>query len=230
MSYHGHGLGAPPLITHFEPPIQRLHAYGITEPAYGRKMIPGTSFGGLGGPVPSRIANRPLPWPDYALGALKEMCRKYGPPDSMSPWGAHWWRPHGVWKRSVVLKHGYPHRWPKPHMDVLLQTIDYRVPPSAFTKLAMYDGSVVAERTAGEMSARCGGEKMNFVALNLAHDVVTGKRTVEGARREYTRLAKLVGNGKVPAYAKGLQFAVPSGYQGDPDQPASGLSGILAVL
>lgn len=181
-------------------------------------------------PVPPRIANRPLPWPDYSLSAFREMCRKYGPPDSMSPWGAHWWRPHGVWKKSTVLKHGYPHRWPSPHMDVLLQTIDYRVPPTAFTKLARYDGSVVAERTAGELSARCGGEKMNFVAINVAHDIIVGNRGVENARAEYERLAVLVGKGQLPPYATGLRFIVPSGYQGDPDRPASGLSGILAVL
>jgi len=48
-----------------------------------------------------------------------------------------------------------PHDFPKPHMDMLLQSIDYPVPPDKFDELAAYDGSVIAERTKGELAARC---------------------------------------------------------------------------
>ena len=51
--------------------------------------------------------------------------------------------------------------------------IDYRVPVEAFTPLAAFDGRVVVERTAGEVSARCHDEQANFLALNLMHDIVT---------------------------------------------------------
>ena len=50
-----------------------------------------------------------------------------------------------------------PHAFPAPHTDFLEQFIDYRVPVEMFSKLAEYDGSVIAERTKGELSARCGG-------------------------------------------------------------------------
>jgi hypothetical protein len=39
----------------------------------------------------------------------------------------------------------------------------------------------------GEISACCGAS-MNFVAINLAYDIVTGKRPVQEARQEYTHL------------------------------------------
>jgi hypothetical protein len=58
--------------------------------------------------------------------------------------------------------------------------IDYRVPPEQFSALAAFDGSVIAERTAGEVSARCHDEQANFLALNLMHDIVTGAK---GSRR-----------------------------------------------
>jgi hypothetical protein len=54
--------------------------------------------------------------------------------------------------------------------------IDYRVPIKFFTLLAQFDGSVVAERTAGELSARCHDEEANNLALNLAHDIVVGQK------------------------------------------------------
>jgi hypothetical protein len=53
--------------------------------------------------------------------------------------------------------------------------IDYRVPPEKFTELAIFDGSVIVERTADEVSARCHDEQANFLAglviraLPLAH-------------------------------------------------------------
>jgi hypothetical protein len=39
--------------------------------------------------------------------------------------------------------------------------IDYRVPPEHFSPLAAFDGSVIVERTAGEVSARCHDEQAN---------------------------------------------------------------------
>jgi hypothetical protein len=54
------------------------------------------------------------------------------------------------------------------------------VPPDKFDELAEYDGSVIVERTKGEIAARCDLEGANFLALNLAHEIVTGKRSVDG--------------------------------------------------
>jgi len=39
--------------------------------------------------------------------------------------------------------------------------IDYQVPPQQVSSLAAFDGSVVVERTAGEVSARCHDEQAN---------------------------------------------------------------------
>src|ERR1700730_5479015 len=49
--------------------------------------------------------------------------------------------------------------------------------------LAVFDGSVLVDRTKGEMSARCEGEAANFLALNLADDIVHGRKDVESAER-----------------------------------------------
>lgn len=39
------------------------------------------------------------------------------------------------------------------------------------------------ERTRGELAARCDKEEMNYLALNLANDIATGKVDVDEARR-----------------------------------------------
>jgi hypothetical protein len=56
------------------------------------------------------------------------------------------------------------------------------VPPDKFSELAKFDGSVIVERSAGEVSARCHDEQANFLALNLMHDIVTGAKNVQAAR------------------------------------------------
>jgi hypothetical protein len=46
---------------------------------------------------------------------------------------------------------------------------------------------VIVERTAGEVSARCHDEEANNLALNLMHDIVTGKKSVQEARDYYAK-------------------------------------------
>jgi hypothetical protein len=86
----------------------------------------------------------------------------------------------------VLSREETPHDFPAHHTDFLEQFIDYRVPVEMFSKLAEYDGSVIAERTKEELSARCGGTSMNFVAINLAHDIISGARSVADATRDST--------------------------------------------
>ncbi len=79
----------------------------------------------------------------------------------------------------------FDHNFPAPRSGSVESFIDYRVPPNKFTPLAEFDGSVIVERTAGEVSARCHDEQANFLALNLMHDILTGARTVQEARDYY---------------------------------------------
>ena len=49
------------------------------------------------------------------------------------------------------------------------------------------------------------------VAINLAHDIVTGRCSVDEARREHARLNQAHARGEERAYARGFQFELPSG-------------------
>ncbi len=78
-----------------------------------------------------------------------------------------------------------PHNFPQPHTDVNENFIDYKVRVELYSEIAKYDGSVTIERTRGEVSARCDMEAANFIALNLMHEIVTGKYDAEEAGKAY---------------------------------------------
>jgi hypothetical protein len=96
--------------------------------------------------------------------------------------------------------------------------IDYRVPPEKVSALAEFDGSVVVERTAGEVSARCHDEQANFLALNLMHDIVTGAKSVDEAREYYAKEFADFRRKKTTPYMERLRFSPADGDAGDPDR------------
>ncbi len=119
----------------------------------------------------------------------------------------------------MVSRDPVEHRFPVPHKDVLEQFIDYRAVPDKLDELARYDGSVIVERSKGEMSARCDKEEMNFLAINLANDVATGKRSVDDARKFYAMTAMAFMKGEKSPYVQKFVFTVPTGGTADPDMP-----------
>jgi hypothetical protein len=173
---------------------------------------------GLRQPAPPDVNALIAAWPAKPREVATEMIAKYGRPHEATSTMLVW---HGAggWKHTILSRDEVPHAFPKPHTDLLEQSIDYRVPVDKFDELAAYDGSVIVERTKGEISARCDREEMNFLALNLAHDVVTGRRTVEEARRFYAETAMAFMAGQRPPYTQRLQFAASAGGTGDRDRP-----------
>jgi hypothetical protein len=153
-------------------------------------------------------------WKSKPQEVARKMLVKYGLPHEATPMRLIW---HGTgpWKRTEVVNEEIPHNFPRPHTDMLLQAIDYPVPPDKFDELAEYDGSIIAERTKGELAARCDMEEANFLALNLAHDIVTGIRSVTEARQFY---AQVMQANKPAEYLQGFRFQVPRTAQGDPDR------------
>ena len=157
-------------------------------------------------------------WPKASKEAAMFMKHKYGPPAAISK-DVIIWGKTGPWKRTIIYAREYPHEFPMHHTDVMQQFIDYKAPPEMYDELARYDGSVVLERTSGEISARCDKEAANFLALNLAHDVVAGKRSVQDARKTYAEQITAMKAGKSAPYTEKLLFPVQERGAGDPDRP-----------
>jgi len=138
---------------------------------------------------------------------------QYGAPDETSDTLLIWHRP-GPWKGIVASKAFYAHDFPAPHTDSIESVIDYTVPVERFTALAQFDGSVIAERAAGEVSARCHDEQANFLALNLMHDIVTASEARDYYAKEFADFRR-----KQPTpYMSGLHFTPGDETAADPDQ------------
>lgn len=163
----------------------------------------------------SAIAN----WPKTPKEVAMKTIGKYGAPNEVTPTMLVWHN-NGPWKKTVVFMDEVKHDFPGPHTDLMQQWIAYKVPLDKYSDMAKYDGSVVIERTTGMMSARCDKEEANFLAINLANDVATGKRTVDDARKFYAEAVKQLMQGGKPPYTQGLQFQAAASGTADPDKPA----------
>ena len=141
-------------------------------------------------------------WPNYSKETAETLLEKYGEPDEVTTHRLVW-HDNGPWKRTILHREGPMHEFPIPHRDYLEQHIDYRVPPEKFDDLAQYDGSVYPDRTKGEIGASCHEEGANFLSLNLAHDIITGEKTIEAARQDYARIMAKGKAGGSPAYMQG---------------------------
>lgn len=156
-------------------------------------------------------------WPDAPKRGAQQMLDQYGLPNEATPTKLFWYRA-GPWKRIIVTSDVVLHNFPSPHSDFMLHFIDYRVPPEKFDEIALFDGSCLLDRTAGEAGSRCDSEAANTLTLNMMHDIVTGKKTVEEARAEQSQLMMAYTMGRPAPYAEALQFEVPEGGTEDQDE------------
>jgi hypothetical protein len=170
--------------------------------------------GQTGGNVDTIIAR----WPESSQKAAREMIQKYGPPNTVNE-DVVCWKNNGPWKETKVFGQTTPHEFPMHHDDCLVQVISFKAPPDKADELAQFDGSIWVHRTEGELAAKCDKEENNFLALNLANEIITGKRTVDDARAFLAQTAMEAKQGKQSSYTQGLMFDPQSPQQArDPDQ------------
>lgn len=156
-------------------------------------------------------------WPSGPATAARNMLERYGPPNEGTSFRLIWYG-NGPWKRTEVTSDEIVHNFPTPHTDFLTQWINYRVPPERFDDLALFDGSCLADRTAGEAGARCDAEAANFLTLNLMHEILTGQRTIEEARQVYAQSMAAYTLGRPAPYTEKFLFELPAGDTTDPDE------------
>lgn len=169
-----------------------------------------------------RVTNRAIDvvsgWPGSQRESATQLIARYGEPSVVGERMLAWFNT-GPFVKTVLMRDGQAHNWPTPHVDYLTQTVKHGVPAGRLDDLYEYDGSVWFHRTRGELSAQCDKVEMNYLALNLAHDIITGKRTVSDARNFYAKTAKAFKDGdKSSAYVSGLIFQTEPN-AADPDRP-----------
>jgi len=161
-------------------------------------------------------------WPQASKMAADEITGKYGSPDGVTA-NELIWLNKGTWVKICVTKSESKHSFPIEHTDMMTTTINYKVPEDKMDELGKFDGSVTFDRTQGTMSARCDKEGNNFLALNLANDIITNKKSVEEARKMYGDIIKEKMNGGNPEYMNKLTFSIQTNTP-DPDKNTTGLT------
>ncbi len=153
----------------------------------------------------ARAASLTSGWPESSITAAKEMVQKYGEPHEVTS-DSLIWRNVAPFKRVIVHKEVYSHRFPLLHQNALEQVVDYHAPTSKIDDVWRYNGSIVLNQTKGEMSSYGESEAMNILGLNLAHQIMTGKMSSDAARVTFGKETMNHLNGKKTAYTQVLSF------------------------
>jgi hypothetical protein len=144
-------------------------------------------------------------WPVELQVLAAHLVTRYGEPQEVTPRSVSWYD-NGAWKRTVLYKDGDMHRFPLPHRDVLWQTINYKVPLNKVVALMSYDGSILVDRTRGELTVHCDSEEANTLIFNIANDIVTGADTVEQAMAFHAQVVEGMRIHEPVEYPQKLRF------------------------
>jgi hypothetical protein len=160
-------------------------------------------------------------WPKMSLAVAADLITKYGLPQESNSRQLTWYD-NGPWKRTILHREEVPHNFPYPHEDVLEQTLNYKVPVAKVADLVRYDGSLLIDRTRGELTVHCNNEQSNILTLNIADDIVRDERTVEQALAYHAQVVRGVQIGEPETYPVKLRFKAPrlASDTADPDDEA----------
>ena len=161
--------------------------------------------------LPSAMAGEPATpetvvtiWPAAPRAVARALIEKYGLPEQYDSHALAWFN-NGVWKRTIVYRFS-PRKDKNHEHEFLQQTVGYIVPADKMEALKKFDRRLEVSQTAGEMTFTSDREATNLLALNLADEIVTGKRTVASARAFFLRTTVLAAAGKSSPYRRDLRF------------------------
>ena len=156
-------------------------------------------------------------WPPLTRNAARALMEKYGPPDETTPSLLVWYR-RKSWSRVAVYRDGPEDDFPFPHHDFVENRVAYDVPAWKATSLLKFDGSLLIDIPGKTLASRSDSEEANILALNLADEIVNGRRSVGSARSEMRGSMEKMAAGKTSTYVDGLLF-VPLGASASSSNP-----------
>ena len=146
-------------------------------------------------------------WPEAERTAAGAMIEKYGKPSQFDHRALVWFN-NGRWKRTIVYRNGLHRGGPARGKVFLEQSIGYIIPNDKLAELKRFDRRLDVSPTAGELTFTSDSEATNLLALNLADEIVVGKRSVADARAYFAKTSRLAASGKSSPYLDGLRFDV----------------------
>lgn len=140
-------------------------------------------------------------WPERSRALAESLLQEYGIPEESTP-SKLTWKARAPWSRISVERDALDDA----HPSGVLQAVAYDVPLRRWRALGWFDRGVDYDPIKHELIARTDGEPTNYLALNLADEIVRGRRTAEDARAFYDETVALAASGKSSTYMKRLLF------------------------
>lgn len=117
-------------------------------------------------------------WPSAPKKVGTTILGHSGPPNELTPTEMFWYR-NAPWSRMELTADEILHDFPTSHTDfptsTSITTSTRARPPSSSTSTATSS----SDRTTGAIHARCDHEAYDTLTLNLAVEILQGRRTVE---------------------------------------------------
>lgn len=164
-------------------------------------------------------------WPATTRKAAQAMIEKYGQPDGVTD-RMLVWNDKDPWLKVVVYRDAINQGAFMTHDSYLENTVNYKVPLDKVADLIRFDSALVIDETRGTLSSSCDTEGCNYLALNLANDIATGKRDVASAKDFFKNTMTKSLSGKSSPEMEKLMFSPSSGSSASPSQ-SPGSSGSM---
>jgi hypothetical protein len=129
---------------------------------YRAEGVEGTELGAQQTVDAATVRRHIAEWPAAPKKTAEKLLEHYGPPNEATATKLFWYR-NGPWRRTVLTADEVVHNFPTPHTDFLTQYVGHRIPAAKTAELVEFDGSVLVDRTAGELGARCDHEDLQHL-------------------------------------------------------------------
>jgi hypothetical protein len=144
-------------------------------------------------------------WPTATKKTGQALIEKYGQPDGVTD-RMLVWNDKDPWTKVVVYRDAIK-QGSLTHDAFLENTVNYKVPLDKVADLIRFDSALVIDETRGTLASNCDTEGCNFLALNLANDIATGKRDVASAKDFFKNTMTKSLSGKSSPEMEKLQFS-----------------------
>jgi hypothetical protein len=144
-------------------------------------------------------------WPRRSRAVASFMIEKYGEPNAFDANSLVWYN-NGQWRKTVVYRRSPRDNKGSRGDDILEQSISYNVPDDKISALKSFDDRIKFDKEKGELSSLSENENYNYLALNLADEIVGGKLSPGEALDDYRKTIRLSESGKNSELMYGFSF------------------------
>lgn len=137
------------------------------------------------------VSERLTTWDSMPRMTVDKLIAKYGQPDEVTDSYMLWkdtgpWKYTKVWNKSSMedetMYRDKPYDYSMDRYGFIEQGIYYRMPKDRIGNVTHFDSRLKYDRTDGILSVTSNDEKMNFLTINLAHEVAQGYKTTDDAK------------------------------------------------